>query len=78
MEISIKRRRRHAAIRINDIALDLSVKKFNEALMHELVHILFEEMDYAVDSSKLATDYEEARERAVDHIAKVMYAAISN
>lgn len=84
MEIVITRRRRHAAIRISDKALSVSSKDFETAIIHELLHVVMEEMDYEVklgcDSAHSGTfdRYLESSERAVDHLSKVLYSALAS
>lgn len=71
------RRRKHAAIRISDKARELPEHKFKQGLLHELVHIMFDEVDFvSMKCIRSKADYEEARERAVDHISKALYTSM--
>lgn len=74
LEISINRRRKHAAIRISHEALFMDSEEFDHCLVHECTHLIFDELDFEYIKDER---YDELRERAVDHIAKVMYTAIS-
>lgn len=84
MEVVITRRRKHAAIRISDKALSFSREDFETAIIHELLHVVMEEMDYEMKQgchfaySGTFDRYLESSERAVDHLSKVLYSALAS
>lgn len=87
MEIVITRPRRIATIRISEGAWEMPLEEFERTLIHELVHIPFDDLREEVDFQRDALSPKRYREykmrhdreveKAVEHLAHVLYSLSS-